>query len=214
MQIFGHVYTINQSTRLISIGRPSTGTVRRRRQRDAEKIKRQHGEAYISNTGCMRLARSMRPRCRNCRFQCASITDDGRQRLFAEYYGLGDIHSQWQYIARCVHAVVAKYSRRGADSQRQATYAYTFRVVMSPGDVTIDDDDVVAVSPGDGQTRPVRVCKLFFLNTLAISNMVTRSAIAKCTASGELLERDQRGGYARRAPRRPVGAASTMAAAT
>lgn len=140
---------------------------------------------------------------------CASITDAGRQRLFAEYYALGDIHSQWQYIARCVQTVVAKYSRRGADSRRQATYAYTFRTMVAPGDATNDDVGVDLTS--DRLRRPVRVCKLFFLNTLAISNMVTRSAIAKCTANGELLARDQRGCYARRAPRRPSDAASATA---
>lgn len=195
MQI-GHTNQLNADN-IKSNGRPRADVGRPRRQRDVEKTKRQRGEAYISNTGCTRLARTMRARCRNCRFQCASITDAARQRLFAAYYALGDIHSQWQYIARCVHTVVAKYSRRGADSRRQATYAYTFRVAMS-GDGGDADDETTTTTRSTRQVRPVRVCKLFFLNTLAISNMVTRSAMAKCSASGELLVRDQRGCYARR----------------
>lgn len=57
--------------------------------------------------------------------------------------------------------------------KRTCTYAYAFRL--------------------DGGKRMVRVCKLFFMNTLAISNQVNKSAQSKCNEKGELLVRDRRG---------------------
>lgn len=39
----------------------------------------------------------------------------------------------------------------------------------------------------------MRVCKLFFMNTLSISNQVNKSAQSKCNDKGELIVRDRRG---------------------
>lgn len=142
-------------------------------KRAHEKAKRQRGEAYISKNGQAHSARRIRPRCMNCRFECSTVTDAERETLFTEYYALGDIHLQWQYIARSVSTVQAKFPRRYQKKKRSCTYAYAFQL-------------------DDGQ-RSVRVCKLFFMNTLAISNQVNKSAQSKCNEHGELIMRDRRG---------------------
>lgn len=143
-------------------------------KRAHEKAKRQRGEAYISKSGQAHSARSIRPRCTNCRFQCSTVSDAEREKLFTEYYALGDIHLQWQYIARSVSTVQAKYPRPHMKKKRSCTYAYTFQLDA-------------------GGKRSVRVCKLFFMNTLAVSNQVNKSAQSKCNEHGELVVRDRRG---------------------
>lgn len=40
----------------------------------------------------------------------------------------------------------------------------------------------------------IRVCRLFLLNTLGISNSVVRTALRKCNENGDLIVGDCRGG--------------------
>ena len=142
-------------------------------KRYLEKVNRNSGREYISKTGTARLAKQIRKPCSDCKLNCASrITESERNQLFREYYLLGDINLQWQWIARRIERTTPKHRHRsGLTTRRQNVFHYNFII--------------------NGNKE--RVCKLFFLNTLAISNNATNTALKKCDEFGTLLENDLRG---------------------
>jgi len=89
---------------------------------------------------------------------------------------LGSIQKQCEFIARCADPILPKYRRvvqssKRRRNERSLNVGYYFQ---------LDDDRI-------------RVCKTFFLNTLDISNSVTRTALQKCNGNGELIVGDRRG---------------------
>lgn len=141
-------------------------------RRQLEKKKRQSGVSYVSNAGIARLGRRMKEPCDNCRFDCHRFTETERTAIFDRYYELGDICLQWQFIAQSIEKRVPNRRRRDrAKAKRFHTYVYSFTL----GDIKW------------------RVCKEFFMNTLAISNNVVDSALRKSDANGMLLVGDLRG---------------------
>ena len=116
-------------------------------KRYLEKVKRNKGGDYISKNGVVRLAKKIRKPCSDCKYNCSSrITESKRMQLFREYYVLGDVHLQWQWIARQIERTTPKDRRRNrlTTKQRQNVFHYNFII--------------------NGNKE--RVCKLFFLNTL------------------------------------------------
>lgn len=141
-------------------------------------MKKYRGETYISKNGVVRGRKSIGPPCNEqCIYKCAMhISNEQRKQIFDHFYNLGCIQRQWEFIARCADRILPKY-RRVVDSskrkrnERGLNVGYHFQ---------INDDRI-------------RVCKTFFLNTLDISNSVTKTALEKCNDNGELIVGDRRG---------------------
>lgn len=144
-------------------------------KRNIEKLKRRRGESNITNSGVPRLGKSIRPTCpTNCLFKCTqNITPQQRQQLFNDFYALADVNAQWQYIGLNLTRITPKY--RKSPTVRRDNIAYVFIV----------------------NGVKVRVCKIYFHNTLGITKSVSDTALRKCDANGVLIEPDQRGYYKR-----------------
>ena len=102
----------------------------------------------------------MKPPCGSkCRYKCSEkICEEERQRIFDYYWALGDIVLQRQFISNCTKTVNPKYRfvRLGAKPvSRSHNNSFNFMC---------------------GQNL-VRVCKLFFKNTLDINDRPIRTVL-------------------------------------
>lgn len=141
-------------------------------KRKTEKLKKDRGEAYVSATGVPRLGKQMRKPCirHKCRLNCQDrVTENDRANVFNEFYGLGDTHLQWEYIAQRLGRIIPKF--RSKKSTRSYNLEYNFFL----------------------NGNKVRVCKVMFINTLNVSDGVCVTALNKCNEYGVLIQNDQRG---------------------
>lgn len=137
------------------------------------------GEKYETHSSekKIRNERKMKPTSTDkCKMQRATkFTEDQRQKLFTDYWKLGDIEKQRQLISNSMVSVELKYRYiriGGTRNQRGLNNAFHFYL--------------------DG--KKVRVCKLFFKNTLDINDRPIRTVISKQNKIADvLLEEDRRG---------------------
>lgn len=85
---------------------------------------------------------------------------------------MGDLNVQREYISRMIEVPETKIKSKGAQDRRKCTKKYFLQL---------------------GRNQRLHVCQKMFLNTLAISEKTTRTALDKEQATGVLIQ-DQRGG--------------------
>lgn len=152
----------------------------KKRQRQPEKWKKAQakllknlGKSYKSRTGKCVKERKMGPPCPSrCILKCPSkFSDDRRTQFFDEYWKLGTLQRQRDFLASCVAPLELKYRRVGSEQPRKQNCAFYL---------------------WDNGTRS-RVCKTFLINTFGITERAIRTIIkARATNSGVIPE-DQRG---------------------
>lgn len=118
----------------------------------------------------MERRKMLEPCNKSCYLLCNTrITEQQRSKIFAEYYDLGDVNKQWEYLAKRLGTVVTnnpyKKSTRGLNLE--------YNLILDDG-------------------SKVRVCKTMFRNTLNIGHLKCQTALKKCV-NGVLIECDQRG---------------------
>lgn len=119
-------------------------------------------------------ARELKPRCKGtaCRKQCSKITDEQRSQIFRAFWDLGELILQREFVVRHIRSTDTKRKTKlSAESRRTQTLQYTLTV--------------------NQQIMPV--CKVFFHNTLGISEQISKTALKKKLATG-VLEGEKRGG--------------------
>ena len=147
------------------------------------KRKRDKGESYSPKKGKGRAAkprkeaRVMQPVCPvTCRNKCREkLTEQDREQIFTTYWEIGNVEAQWEYINRQMMANKKKRTRLRRNDDN-------------------DDDTAAPSRRSNSKTYQLNgkvICKTMFLNTLAISEKVTRTAMAKCKKG--FTEKDQRG---------------------
>lgn len=147
--------------------------------RSLQKKLRNEGKRYVmhSKDKKEREERKVKPACgEKCRLKCSmKFTEEQRLYIFASYWELGDIEKQRQFIANSIDQIVPKYRYvriGGTRQQRKPNNAFYFKL-------------------NEGR---VRVCKLFFINTLDINDRPIRTVLKKKNkVCGNLIENDLRG---------------------
>ncbi|GFR64317.1 hypothetical protein ElyMa_003629300, partial [Elysia marginata] len=145
--------------------------------RKEEKKKKDLGQEYTSTkTKKTMPAKCVKPRCKGtaCTKQqklCESISDEQRQVLFESFHALGDLQLQRKFLVRHIKSCEKKRSYTKGESRRNKSNEYSL---------------------GVGEESK-KVCKLFFFNTLGISEQMGRTAQQKITPT-DTLEKDKRGG--------------------
>lgn len=136
------------------------------------------GKSYVSLNGRPFLGRYIKPACGStCRFQCSTkITTEQRQRLFDEYYALGNIARQWEFLGSCMDKTIPK-RKQPKNSSRNSNKKRT--------------NNILYFLSFDNQRH--RVCKHMFLSTFAISDATTLTVIQKTDDNGTLIDMDRRG---------------------
>ncbi|CAG5016528.1 unnamed protein product [Parnassius apollo] len=122
---------------------------------------RNTGKCYISRFKTKKIipARSLKPPCVDkCKMQCSTkIDEDCRKKIFAKYWGLGDITLQRNFINSSTKAIVPAFRFSGKEKPRGYNNAYYF----------------------DVDNEKIRVCKKFFMNTLDVNDRVIRTVFQK-----------------------------------
>ncbi|XP_050312713.1 uncharacterized protein LOC126747852 [Anthonomus grandis grandis] len=109
-----------------------------------------------------------------CRLKCyIKILEEQRLHIFNEYYSLGDINKQREYISSNMTSINSKYKYSNTEQPRNPNNAFHFII----------------------SSTKVRVCKKFFMATLAINNRTIQTVLKKQKSceSGTVIETDKRG---------------------
>lgn len=140
------------------------------------------GQCYLSTTGVSRPGRQMKKPCEPCRLKCPDkITDEQRQLLFNEYYGIGNINGQREYLGKLIDKTRPKERIR--------------RRSPKPGQVNKRRErkaNILYYLTVDGFN--VRVCGKIFRATFDISRANIDTVLRKTNDEGILVEPDLRGG--------------------
>lgn len=154
------------------------------------KKKRNTGLEYISVSSTKKKipARKMGSPCNSCKLKCdTKFSDSERAIIFSDYWALGDLQRQRDYILQNMEMVNPKYNyiRVGDDgtlqNRRANNHAFYFMK----------------------ERIKIRVCKVFFKNTLGINDRPIRTVISKLqkSTSGTVLEGEKRGKHGNSARR-------------
>ncbi|XP_039298989.1 uncharacterized protein LOC120354918 isoform X2 [Nilaparvata lugens] len=124
------------------------------------KILRNTGQQYISKKSkTTRPARALKPACDDCIFDCASkFSEEDRQKIFSEHWEIGDVTRQREFIT---HQKKDVTTHNQTDKSRKVNWAYYFTK----------------------NGKEIRVCKVFFMNTLDI----TRRTMNDCNPNSIVL---------------------------
>ncbi|CAH2094969.1 unnamed protein product [Euphydryas editha] len=137
------------------------------------KTLRNAGKSYTSRSKSRKQipARSLKPPCsEKCKLECTKkITNSARAKLFENYWQLGDLSLQRNFIHKHIKPIIPAFRFTGKDQPRNVNYSFYFEV--------------------DGQM--IRVCKTFFKATLDTNDRVIRTVIAK--SENGFLKPDMRG---------------------
>ncbi|CAB3231933.1 unnamed protein product [Arctia plantaginis] len=136
------------------------------------------GKSYKSTaTKKVEPERKMQKPCNEkCRLRCSTtFTEMDRKMLFDEYWQIGDVEKHWNYLSNCMTAIKPKYRyvrEGGTRNKREYNNALFFTL----------------------GGEKVRVCKLFFKNTLGITDRPIRTVMFKRNKlAGTILAGDTRG---------------------
>ena len=143
-------------------------------KRNIHKRQRNTGKSYVSRTGKIRSARTLKRGCAHtCRYKCKSkFSESERQSIFHSYWQLGDVDKQRQFIAK--YATIKIKSKNGG-GKRKWTVTYTLPQIQE-----------------NGKSVAIKVCKTFFQDTIGITDSVVKTVLKKLSAIGVCME-DNRG---------------------
>lgn len=160
--------------------RPKKGRKRKLKFSDYENKKRKNsGQSYCSHKKPHneKPARTIKGSCNCKRLQCQkNIPEDERNNIFDEYWKLGNITAQRQYVTNLVTSseVIRKRTNKEI-SRRSSSLTYFLRC----GE--------------DKNFEKYQVCKKFFINTLGISERIVFTALQKLDQNTGIVEEDKRG---------------------
>ncbi|CAH1107449.1 unnamed protein product [Psylliodes chrysocephalus] len=140
------------------------------------KMLRDSGKQYVSLSKSRKLipAKKMGTPCSlKCRLKCSgNINEDERANMFESYWNLASITRQRDFIAGCMHVICPKYQYKMTNSNRKPKHAFYLTIKLVK----------------------IRVCKIFFKNTLGINDRPIRTVINKINSQG-VVEPEMRGKY-------------------
>ncbi|CAF4946988.1 unnamed protein product [Pieris macdunnoughi] len=171
-------FSMDVQTISLSSSSESRGSRKRKRnickwKCNVRKLKAVTGKSYTSKKGKVVPEKKMKPVC-DCRLKCSERVDEtARAAIFQKYYSkemTWNLKRQFT-ISMVTEIETARSRRRDPEHppKRSFTLNYTFLV----------------------NDKPEKICKKFFLNTLAISETVVRNAIKKSTHG--FVQEDRRG---------------------
>lgn len=133
------------------------------------------GQAYTSVSKSKKEVpeKSLKPPCDDrCMLKCAAkITQESRREIFKNFWKLQEVTRQRDFITSHMQAIqpIYRYPRPG--STRKPNNAFYFQV----------------------DNNSIRVCKVFFKNTLDITDRPIRTVIDKKSGDGGFVMEDLRG---------------------
>lgn len=145
-------------------------------KKNVSKKLRNEGKSYVSATRKIVPERNIKNSCsEKCKLQCSTkFTETERKSIFNSYWSLGNISKQWNFISNSMEEIRPKYRyvRESCRKARQYNNAFYFKL----------------------RGEKIRVCKLFFKNTLGITDRPICTVMKKQNkVAGTLAADDNRG---------------------
>lgn len=138
------------------------------------KFLRNTGQAYVSMSSSKKAfaGREVKPPCtEKCRLKCyQKIENQKRIEIFKAFWKLSDLSMQRSFIHSCLKEVSPRYKYTNAERPRKNNKAFYLMV----------------------DNLQIRVCKVFFKNTLNITDRMIRTVVNKIDQNG-FLGNDLRG---------------------
>lgn len=135
------------------------------KQNTAKRL-RNSGQSYVSMSKSNKVfaARTVKPPCpEKCRLKCnEKISEDERALIFTQFWQLEYINKQRLFIKSSTEDVTPRYKYTNVERPRNNNKAFYFSV----------------------EKKRIRVCKLFFRNTLDITDRMIRTTTAKIDQNG------------------------------
>ena len=148
-------------------------------RRDVQKRLRNQGKAYAMKSKFRkeREERKLKRPCNEkCRLKCSSkFMEEERRSIFTSYWNLSDITKQREFIRNSIEEVQTRYRyiRVGGTRERRRPKSGFYLVK---------------------NCKRIRVCKIFFKNTLDINDRPIRTVLEeKDKVADKVMEDDQRG---------------------
>lgn len=131
------------------------------------------GKSYKSRTGKLMPAKEMAPPCPDkCVLACSKkFSENARAQIFREYWGMGSLQRQRDFLGSCIEQLQLKYRRVTSGVPRKPNSA--FYLVVNGG--------------------KIRVCKLFLIRTLGITERKLRTVIESKLSGTGIVAEDKRG---------------------
>lgn len=129
---------------------------------NVSKLLRNSGKAYTSMAKSKKLmnAKKMGPTCSDkCKFKCGEIfSSNERYQVFETYWHMADLQAQRRFIYSNMTTLEPKYRYIRVGSTRQ-NFNHGYYLPR--------------------ENKRIRVCKVFFMNTLAVSDKTIRTVVKK-----------------------------------
>lgn len=145
-------------------------------KKNLAKRQRNLGQPYTTSSKSKKEfeKKAMKPPCgEKCRLKCSTkYTEVDRQQIFDEYWAIGEVEKHRSFILSSMQTVAPRYRYQREGSHRKENQAFYFQK----------------------NDRKIRVCKLFFMNTLDINTRTIRTVVdKKSTVTGASVIPDLRG---------------------
>ena len=137
--------------------------------RNTKKAKINSGHLVPKLDGTVHRERTLKKGCEGkCKLKC-SISEEARTKLFDNFWKLGNITSQREFINRNTSPVKPKYRRTKPNSKKSLNMSYSFIV----------------------NGEKIKVCKKMFMATLGVGNTMISTAFSK--SKDGFIEGEKRG---------------------
>lgn len=161
---------------------PKTTRKRQRHPKEWTDVKRKClknlGKKYVTKTGKAVDEKTMGPSCK-CRYKCPDrISYQQRLNCFTKFWQLGDRAMQWNFIVKYCDKIKKKRCLN-QDTPNSRKYTYKYHLLLITGS-------------SETHCNKIEVCQTMFINTLAVSTRILKTAWKKYDGSA-ILEEDRRG---------------------
>lgn len=131
------------------------------------------GKEYRSKNGRLIQERNIKPPCpEKCILGCnKKFCEEFRMTIFQDYWNLASLQRQRDFLGSCIERLELSYRRISAANPRNQNCAFYLQ--------------------NDG--KRVRVCKLFLMNTLGLSERTLRTVIKSKVSGSGIIPEDHRG---------------------
>ncbi|XP_022831027.1 uncharacterized protein LOC111359658 [Spodoptera litura] len=193
--------SLNLNTKVDTTKKSSTSdkrTTRKRVKRTEEwrDVKRKRlrnlGKKYITKKGKEVDEKSMGAPC-ECHYKCYDrISEEQRLECFKQFWQLGDRVQQWHFIIKYTEKMNKKRCMNiHIDNRRKYTFKYYLPILAASSKVHNSSD---TTSSSETDCEKIAVCQIMFINTLAISGRIIKTAWAKNNGTANLEDRRGRHG--------------------
>lgn len=145
------------------VGKSGCRNSRKRKKPTENTTHRLTGLEYVTKKGKIIEKKAMKPnpclKNNNCTKQCKTVSEADRQSIFDYFWKLSSLQKKQIYVNSCIVTRPIKRKRVRASTKRKLTNEYYIKL--------------------HGDSFRTNVCKLFFLNTLAITVRFVRTVIEK-----------------------------------